>query len=94
MVEGVARTPDVSMLVEFDRDIAWPTMRLQSQVLAGAAHLRSPKCLTRLDCLRGCTKMPLIAALLTERSTPKADDAAACRTKRDNSGKLKRSATA
>ena len=26
IVKGVARTPDVSMLVEFDRDIAWPTI--------------------------------------------------------------------
>ncbi len=77
MVEGVARgTPDVSMLVEFDRDIAWPTMRQQSQVIGAERHLAFAEVPDTIGLLAWMFKDALIAALDREIDA-EADDAAA-----------------
>jgi hypothetical protein len=66
MVEALARAPDVSMLVEFDREIVWPTMRVQSEVIgAGQRGLAFHEAIDVVGLMASLLKPALISFLDT-----------------------------
>jgi hypothetical protein len=78
-VEALAQAPDVTTLIEFDRDIAWPTMRVQSSVYnTGTPAIAFAEVPDTVALLAWAFRDALIARLDAEIDA-EADDAAALR---------------